>query len=372
MNLINSILKKPRLRKRSKLLKHDEASLQKEFYKKAVLSYPPRSVTIAISSACNNKCLFCAYHSHDASHGASNVYNMPYKLSIEKFKRMVDMCYEGRVPHVHICATGEPFFHKEILNMMDYMIDVYGTTSVQTNFDHAVFAKHSYLDKLIERKDNIAYITTDILSGDEKEHESMKKGSSYESVMTALQYISSKSDVHIDVHYVLTKYNYKHINKLIDDLRKREVNCHLAIVNLHPYQFNKVTTIDAVYLSTDTEITDALKQAKEHGLSKGIKVTSPTPFDKSSGVCGAFWTRFQIWPVKGIDPKRYSENIIIGGCNAVVRGKLNTLGYFFDYKNIMDLWNNEYFIKTRKDLLKGLYPDKECSFCQSYTKKYNG
>ena len=40
-----------------------------------------------------------------------------------------------------------------------------------------------------------------------------------------------------------------------------------------------------------------------------------------------------------------------------------------DYRNMMDLWNNEFFIKYRTMLLNGEYPDKECVNCQSYQKR---
>ena len=64
----------------------------------------PDSVTIGVTSACNGKCLFCAYHGEDAENN-SKVYNLPFSLSFQDFKRIVDMAYEGGVPHVHIRAN---------------------------------------------------------------------------------------------------------------------------------------------------------------------------------------------------------------------------------------------------------------------------
>jgi MoaA/NifB/PqqE/SkfB family radical SAM enzyme len=279
---------------------------------------------------------------------------------------MVDMCYEGRVPKVHICATGEPFMHKDVLSMMDYTIDVYGSVSIQTDFFQPLFEKQNYLDAIVARGDSISCIITDILSGDPDIHESIKKGSSFKYIMSSMEYLSSLSNIVFEIHYIITKYNYKNLTLLINELAKRKINCYIAIVNLHASGFNDFTSPRSAYKESDINITNALKQAESLGLEKGIKVSLPTPVDKNNGQCGSFWTRFQTWPVEGIDESRYAENVIVGGCNAVVRGNLNTLGYMFDYDNVMDLWNNKYFVEIRENLLKGVYPDDECKVCQNY------
>lgn len=66
----------------------------RESRKKAVLSYPPMKITIGVTSACPNQCLFCSYHGKEAK-DISNTYNLPYMLSYEDFCRMVDMAVEG-------------------------------------------------------------------------------------------------------------------------------------------------------------------------------------------------------------------------------------------------------------------------------------
>jgi len=351
---------------RSKKILQDQRRFEEEFYKKAVLSYPPRSVTLTITSYCNNKCIFCAYHSDDAKE-VSNVYGLHFKLSLDDFKRIINMCYQGRVPHVHICATGEPFIHKQILEMIDYCIEVYGTSSIQTNFYRPIFEKNNYYDAIIKRADAISYITTDVLSGDENQHNELKKGSTYKDVMHAMEYINSKCNVKFKVHLVLTRYNYMHINDLITDIADKKINADLEIVNLHPHCFNEFTSFEAPYMSSDLAIKDALESAAKYALQKNITIAIPKPFDDNTdSKCSSFWTRFQLWPVKGNDINRYHENVIMGACNAVVRGSISTLGYIFDYKNIMDLWNNEYFVKYRTMLLNGEYPDSECVHCQSY------
>ena len=345
----------------------DRRRFRSEFYRRAVLAYPPRYVTIAIGSACTNRCVFCAYHSDDAKNGASNAYGLRYELSLEEFKWIVDMCYRGRVPKIHLCATGEPFLHRNILVFLDYAAGVYGRVSVQTNFHRPLFDKHGYLDEIVKRAGSISYMTTDVLSGDPETHERLKKGSSYEDVLSAMSYISSRSSIHFEVHYLLTKFNYQHIDKLIYDLSRRKINCHVAVVNLHPHGFNAFTAPEACYRSGDTHITDQLQRASVVGRERGLEVAVPDPVDEGEKRCAAFWSRFQIWPVKGVDEHRFGHNVVIGGCNAVVIGKLKSLGYISDYRNIMDLWNNERFVKIRRDLLRGVYPDELCRTCQNWS-----
>lgn len=345
-------------------MQKDTKRFEAEFLKKAVLSYPPRHVTIGITSSCNNRCVFCAYHSDDAKE-SSNVYGLHYNLCLSDFKKMVDMCYSSRVPHVHICGTGEPFFNNEVLKMMDYCIAIYGKTSIQTNFHRPLFEKKNYLDEIRKRAKGIEYITTDILSGDPQQHNELKKGSNYEDVLNAMEYINQSTPLRFRAHLILTHENYNNINRLIDDIYERGINASLEIVNLHPHNFNRTTSHDAPYKRRDIEITKVLESAIKNANKKGVQISVPRPFDSQNNSCGSFWTRFQTWPTKGNDPSRYHENVIIGGCNAVVRGKLSTLGYIFDYKDIMSLWNNKYFTFYRKELLKGRYPDTECMNCQN-------
>jgi FkbM family methyltransferase len=117
------------------------------------------------------------------------------------------------------------------------------------------------------------------------------------------------------------------------------------------------------YTSEDIEITQALEEAKSYGAQNKIKVNVPLPVDSEQNQCDVFWHKVQIWPVMGIDPMRYSENMIPHACRAVVKGHLNSLGYLFDYDNIMDFWNNEKLVTIRQNLMNGIYPDEECKYC---------
>lgn len=340
-------------------------------YKREVIcSRPPKHITIGISSACNNKCLFCAYHGEDAKN-KSKVYNLPFMLSMEDFKKIADMAYKGGIPHIHICATGEPFLNPHILDMIDYVIHLYGNVSFQTNFWKSLFQKFNYLDEIVKRKENISHITTDLLSSDPKEHEYIKNGSSYEETMEQLSFLGrNASNIRITATVILTRSNYSNIPGIIPDLISKGVNnLHLEVTNLLSYDYSDFTSSDNVYTSDDHEITAMLEELVTMGKENGISVSVPQPADKTKDICPLFWNKIQTWPAKGCIKERYGENMIPSACAAVVLGELNSLGYLFDYDNIMDAWNNEKLVQIRKNLLKGIYPDEKCKKCCLYNKK---
>lgn len=344
-----------------------------EYLKKAKLSYPPLHITIGVTSACNNKCLFCAYHG-EAAKNKSNVYGLPFMLSLIDFKKIVNMAKSGGVKRVHICGTGEPFYNPDILKMIDYVIETYGKVSLQTNFALDLFDKFDYLDAVIKRGKCIEYITTDICSGEPSEHDFIKRGSKYDELLDSLEYISKKSNIKISLSIILTKTYCSNLDKLLDELLKRNIkNVEFNITNLFSYDFSEYTSSDNVYISTDIGITKKLNDLRKYGESKGIKINIPFAADQKRDICRIFWEKFQTWPAKGCDNLRYGENMVPIACAAVVKGDLNSLGYLFDYNNIMDAWNNEKLVEIRQNLLNGRYPSeycKECYLCNSEDNVY--
>lgn len=338
---------------------------QLEFRKKEVLSYPPLWLTIGVTSACSNQCLFCAYHG-EAAKGVSNVYGLPLMLQLDKFKKMVDMAKEGGVPEIHICGTGEPFFNPSILSMIDYTIDKYGEVSLQTEFGKKLFEKNHYLDEIIKREKHITYIATDVLSSIEQEHNRIKQGASYKELLEGMEYLGKRSSIVIRAAVILTKQNYKNIKGIIDDFVIRNVNLELWILNLLSYDYSDFTSSDNVYTSRDIEITEELLEIREYAKNKHVKAIIPSPADSNEEECFVFWDAFQMWPVSGCVKERYAENMIPHACAAVVRGELNSLGYLFDYDNIMDAWNNKRLVEIRGNIIKGKYPSEWCKKCFMY------
>ncbi len=335
--------------------------------KEIKLSFPPKYVTIAICGYRMNACKFCSSHCIDSKKNpkSNHQYKIPYFMTYEQFKKIVDMCYEAKVPHVHIVAAGEPFLNKEIFKIMDYLAYKYGKITIQTNFSKKIFQNKTIIKELLKRKDFIQRITTDMFSPDS--HNKIKKGSDYNFVLNIIEYLSSKSNILFDIHTILTKKSFKNLHRLVLDLYKRNIRFEYNVVNLHPYNFNDFTSHKNVYLSTDNEIKEELRKLKKIGKILKIKINIPPPWDKEweykKNLCSTFWSRFQVVPDKNIPQEQWIGNVIPSQCNAVIIGKLNSLGNLLKYKKLMDFWNNPKFLKIRKNLINGIFPDSECRTC---------
>ncbi len=352
----------------------------KKMYKKydgkiVYLPYPPKNVTIAICGYCMNACEFCASHCIDSGRNkySNHQFNIPYFMSYSDFCKIVDMCYEARVPHVHIVAAGEPFLNKDVFKMMDYLSQKYGIITIQTNFDKKLFQTKNIVQELIKRKFFIQRITTDIFPPDI--HNNIKKGSDYNFVLDTIEYLSKKTDILFDIHTILTKKSFKNLDKLVFDLYTRKIKFVYNVVNLHPHNFNVFTSSKNVYISDDKNIQKELLKLKNLGNKLGLDINLPHPWDNAweveEGKCLSFWSRFQVVPDKNLPKERWIGNIIPSQCNAVVIGQLFSLGNLFDYDNLMDFWNNKKFLKIRENLIKGIYPDERCATCYKYVELLN-
>ena len=112
--------------------------------KKAVLDYPPFWVTVGITGNCTFKCEFCCSHCPESgsNNNTSHQYKIPFNMPIDDFKKIVTMCYNADVPHIHICGTGEPFLHPNILEFIDYLSEIYpNDVTLQTDFCKPLFEK---------------------------------------------------------------------------------------------------------------------------------------------------------------------------------------------------------------------------------------
>lgn len=347
---------------REALIQADERRYAEEAMRRAVVSYPPRWATIAIGSRCTNRCVFCSYHSLDARGGRSKVYGLNYTMSLERFRRLVDFFHAGRVPHVHICSTGDPLLHPDVIPMVDYVIEKYGRASLQSNFNRNILERGDSLRQILERSDRIAYITTDLHAGEDADFDSIKKGSSLTDLLGTLRVLSDHG-IRLTATCILTRSNHATLPRLIERVAEAGIRVQLNVINVYAYGFNAFTAQENLYRAADTDITRCLERCRELADRLGVELLLPLPHDDPSHVCDVFWTKVQVWPVAGNDPARYDENLISHACAAVVLGDINTLGYASDYASVMDFWNNEKLVGYREKILAGKYPDPQCWGC---------
>jgi len=268
------------------------------------LHYPPNYITIGINGFCTNNCIFCVAHNPDAAQNSetNHQYNLAYNMTYEEFCKLVDLAYKARVPHVHMVGAGEPFLHKDVFRMMDYVISKYHFATIQSNFHKNLYESRKILDRIMERKIYIKSITSDIFP--EAIHNNVKSGSDYSFLVESLEYLSKNSNIKFDLHTILTKKTYKNLDTLILDLHKRGINCELNIVNLHTYNFNDFTKENNVYIKEDEMITGELEKVRRLSQKIGMRVSIPLPWDMYSSnrkdPCLTFWTRFQVLPDRNL------------------------------------------------------------------------
>ena len=334
--------------------------------RKATLDYPPKWVTVGITGHCYFRCDFCCSHSPESGKNArtQHQYRMPFTLSVDDFKKTIDMCREGGVPRIHVCGTGEPFIHPKVLDLLDYLTSVYGTFSIQTDFGKKVFEKRRIVDEIIRRGDHITYITTDIFP--REVHHTIKKGSDFDYLLDCMERITRETDIVFNAHVLLSKQTYKGLTGLVHTLHDRKINLRLEIVNLFPLGFNDFTSIDNVYTSSDREITDELDRARGVARKLGVKIDIPRPWDianKARKPCLVFWQKLQTMPSWNIPKEKWPGNAIPQQCPAVVLGEISSIGNLLDHETFNDFWNNDVLVDIRKKIMSGQLPDEACRQC---------
>jgi len=358
-----------------KLTKQDVASYHRRFDgKKAVLDYPPLWVTIGITGNCTFKCEFCCSHCPESGKNkeTSHQYKVPFNMPFGDFKKIVDMCRDADVPHLHICGTGEPFLHPQILEFIDYLAEVYPKNiTLQTDFCRMLFEKKGFVEEIIKRKAHITQITTDIFPL--AQHTRIKKGSDFSYLIDCMEKISLETEITFAAHLILAKNSYHGISELITTMSSRNIRYNLDIVNLLPLGFNDFTSINNVYMSSDSDIAQELERARQVAAALDVSVKIPDPWNKENlerKRCNMFWQKVQLMPSKKLLKNKWSGNAIPQQCNAVVRGDLFSLGNIFDYGSFMEFWNNDRYIEIRKKIMSGEIPDSECVNC--YTGCHGG
>lgn len=333
--------------------RHEEY-FKKQYMKSAVLDYPPQWVTLGICSPCPYRCEFCAYHSLDAKN-ISRVFNVRFKMPFELAKSIIDFLYAGGVPRIHLCATGEPLWHPDFFAIFDYVANSFGSVSFQSNFPASLVKERNVLRKLLARKDKIAGITVDLMGN------SSIKGGDSEFLYETLSRITSASDVRIGGNFLITRLNWKDLETVVRDIHRWKLKVSVRAARVFPHGMNAFT--DPANAWSGETVTRDEKAGLEEILSiaKSLKVRVYIP-QMDAGVCDVFWKKLQIWPTRGSEPGRL-DNLVPHGCNAVVLGNMDSLGYLGEYPDVFSLWNNPELVKIRSNLLSGIYPDAHCAKC---------
>lgn len=264
------------------LLPQHKIAFEHEYLREEVLHSPPLWVTIGIISACAYHCKFCAYHSLDARH-ISKVYNVKFTMPLAEVKRIIDFLNVGKVPRIHICATGEPLLHKDFFPILDYVIATYGHVSFQSNFPLSCVQQQKAIQKIIERQKYISFITTDMMGNSDI------KGGENEELYETLAEISKTSIPQLQGNFLLTKQNLQDLELVVRAVHKHKLRMTLTAVPVFPHKMNKFTSIENTWQTWDMERAQTLKEIVALARSLNVHLTTPTPNHNSYGTsCNVF------------------------------------------------------------------------------------
>ena len=334
--------------------------------KKARLDYPPLWATIGITGNCGFRCQYCCSHNKNVKNqnAINHFYKLPYNISLNDFNRILNMCWEGNVPHLHICGIGEPFIHQNVLQILDLTIERYGHTSTQTDFWKPLFTKKNYVKEIISRGNSIDFITTDIFPS--SIHEIIKIGSDFQYLINCMEQISKESPIQFCLHVIVTKKSYMELSKLPQIIARRGIRASIKLVHLFPFGFNDFTDPQNIYTSDDLLIKKEMEATYHAAKDYGIPCNELLPWEHMNNnvsQCLILWQKIQFMPSKKVPQEKWNCNAIPQQCPAALFGDLFTLGNLLEYNSFMDFWNNPILVNLRQKVIDGQLPDTHCNKC---------
>ncbi len=157
----------------------------------------PYQVIFVITNKCNARCEICNLWKSNGS---------KEDLSIDEWKRIIGELYEWTGTFNLTITGGEPFIHKNILELLGYSKSYNIHTNVCTN---GIMFEGEYINKILDT--GVDRITFSLNSINPQIHDKYKGVEGiHKKVVSSIKYIKrKKSRVSISVQFVVTKDNYR-------------------------------------------------------------------------------------------------------------------------------------------------------------------
>ncbi len=174
----------------------------------------PYRMDLALTYACDNDCLHC-YVARPRDYPT---------LDLEKWKQVIDRCWEVGIPHVTFTG-GEATLYPHLRELIEYAEDVGLVTGLLTNGRR--LADRAYLDRLLEA--GLDHVQITLESHDPAVHDRMvnAEGAWEETVAGIRNCVDA--DVYLMTNTTLTDLNAAHVGETIDfvaSLGVRTVACN--------------------------------------------------------------------------------------------------------------------------------------------------
>lgn len=194
----------------------------------------PNHIQIDITNICNSHCQLCP---------SGLKYKHPKgSISLSQFKSIVDSVKHcARV--IGLFSWGEPFLHKDLPEMVEYLRRYCIITKLSTNI-------HKYDENIYKRVFNTGMLDLAFsLHGlSQKTYEAYRPGMSYETNLKNMEKIIAlreklnSKDVHFELAFVVTKFNEHEVPELDDFCRQYKIDTLIvfsASLNMRFLLYNK-------------------------------------------------------------------------------------------------------------------------------------
>ncbi len=312
----------------------------------------PKTVMISPTDACNLRCKSCW-----RLEKKSNL-QIKEELPFDKIKQIIKECKELKVKTIDLTGGGEPFYRKDIFEVIR-LVKKYGMKATLTT--NGTLLDQERIERII--KLGLDDICFSIESGKENINDNLRGKGVYKKIIQTLKILNlfkeySEKPV-IRFATVITKENYKELDSLIELSVKYKISAINFSVLLE-WSTNKELSMkkekDALKILKDIDL--KLKKKKIYSniqsiLEYGLFEHEPPKF------CFAPWEMIFI----------NSRGEVLACCTLASHYE-NIIGNVNE-QSLSQIWQGNKMARFRKRIKEGNY-FKECSKClPEFTKRYN-
>jgi MoaA/NifB/PqqE/SkfB family radical SAM enzyme len=301
------------------------------FYKKSArLKSQPLTLGLAITDTCNLKCNMCHAHSKhigDFDHKHKPTKDIDFKMYtkiLNKFNKAIAITLVG---------SGEPLLNKDFFKMVDYGARIM-KMDVSTNTNGILLDKET-IEKVVSTRLSIMTISVNGDSEEEFNRMTGMQGELYSKVIENIKNLvlrkkQKKSQIIIDLHFIIDKENWKKMPAMIKLCEDLDVNM-VSFSNFLPSPFKGYNAEERCLTVNDTQAVDFINNLKNNEFK--IRVNFPTPINFfKRKICEDHFTKLRI-----------DGDGNVGGCSTMLLN-LEKNGKYYDKQ----VWNNEYFQRMRR------------------------
>lgn len=305
---------------------------KEEDEQKLILKSKPYHVDIEPTNICNLHCPLC-------STGIDAKTRKKGKLSLENFKKLVDQIKET-VLHLSLQNWGESTLVDDLPKMIRYATDAKIFTRLSTNF--SIKYDDKYLNDLL--KSGLGRLVIDIDGTTQEVYEMYRHGGNLKTVLNNTRMaMKIKKEKGLKYPIIQTRMLVmKHNEYQIDDFKKLAKELDVDEMELGNIQLNPNTAAE-VWLPKNEDFV--------YNTYRGERINTP---------CHWPWSGLVINWDGGVSP-----------CS-IVDDQGTDFGNIIE-SNIMEIWNNEYYVSARTTWSKNAKRTKTtiCNICKNDTHNPN-